>query len=55
MNLSWFANILVHHPFIILSAVAVFSGTCIVIPFTLKSMSFPNFQDPQMVSLENFT
>ncbi|KAJ8926816.1 hypothetical protein NQ314_020664 [Rhamnusium bicolor] len=48
MNLSWFANILVHHPFVILSAVAVFSGTCIIIPFTLKSMSFPNFQDPQM-------
>lgn len=50
MNLGWFANILVHHPFVVLSAVAVFSGTCIVIPFTLKSMSFPNFQDPQLVS-----
>ncbi|KAG5880194.1 hypothetical protein JTB14_006627 [Gonioctena quinquepunctata] len=48
MNLSWFANILVHHPFIILSAVAVFSGTCIVIPFTLKSVTFPSFQDPQL-------
>ncbi|KAJ8986210.1 hypothetical protein NQ317_009916 [Molorchus minor] len=48
MNLSWFANVIVHHPFIILLAVTVFSGTCIVIPFTLKSMSFPKFQDPQM-------
>ncbi|KAJ8916474.1 hypothetical protein NQ315_014692 [Exocentrus adspersus] len=45
---NWFANVLVHHPYIILSAVAVFSGTCILIPFTLQSMKFPNFQDPEM-------
>ncbi|CAH1153672.1 unnamed protein product [Phaedon cochleariae] len=48
MNFSWFTNVLVHHPFIILAAVAVFSGTCIVIPFTLKSITFPSFQDPQL-------
>lgn len=47
MNFNWFAHILVHHPFVILIAVAVFSGTCLVIPFTLKAL--PDFSDPQMV------
>lgn len=46
MSLNWFASILVHHPFIILVGVAVFSGTCLIIPFTLKSL--PNFSDPQL-------
>lgn len=48
MNLNWFSHILVHHPYIIISAVAVISGTCLVIPFTLKTITFPNFQDPEM-------
>lgn len=53
MNLNWFGNIIVHHPFIILSAVGVFSGTCLIIPFMLKTMTFPHFQDPQLVSTSN--
>ncbi|RZC41204.1 dispatched [Asbolus verrucosus] len=48
MNLNWFAHIIVHHPFIIISAVAVFSGTCILIPFTLKTRPFRDFSDPKM-------
>ncbi|KAF5283571.1 hypothetical protein FQR65_LT13826 [Abscondita terminalis] len=46
MNFNWFAHILVHHPCIILVGVAVFSVTCLVIPFTLKAL--PDFSDPQM-------
>ncbi|XP_056645516.1 protein dispatched [Diorhabda sublineata] len=48
MNFGWFASILVHHPIIVLSAVAVFSGTCIIIPLTLKSVTLPSFKDPQL-------
>lgn len=55
MNLNWFGNIIVHHPFVILSAVGVFSGTCLIIPFMLKTMTFPHFQDPQLVSTDIFT
>lgn len=53
MNLSWFAHIVVHHPYIIISAVSVVSGTCLIIPFTLKNVQFPSFQDPQLVSVVN--
>nr|CAI5854225.1 unnamed protein product [Callosobruchus analis] len=48
MNLSWFSNILIHHPYFVLAAVSVFSCTCMVIPYTLKSVTFPSFQDPQL-------
>jgi len=49
MSLSSFANFLINRPLIILVTVMVFSGTCLIIPFILKS--FPDFTDPQMVRL----
>ncbi|KAK9890454.1 hypothetical protein WA026_010540 [Henosepilachna vigintioctopunctata] len=48
MNLRWFANIVVHHPLAITLAVIVFSGTCLIIPFTKRSQTFPSFSDPQL-------
>ncbi|XP_066996222.2 protein dispatched [Anabrus simplex] len=45
-NMSWFARIVTHHPYVILVAVAVFAGTCLVIPLTTKTL--PNFSDPQL-------
>ncbi|KAK4871478.1 hypothetical protein RN001_015602 [Aquatica leii] len=46
MNFNWFAHILVHHSLVVLIGVAVFSVSCLVIPFTLKAL--PDFSDPQM-------
>ncbi|KAK5639216.1 hypothetical protein RI129_011708 [Pyrocoelia pectoralis] len=46
MSFHWLAHILIHHPLVILIGVLVFSVTCLVIPFTLKSL--PDFSDPQM-------
>lgn len=46
MNFHWLAHILIHHPLVILLGVLVFSVTCLIIPFTLKSL--PDFSDPQM-------
>ncbi|XP_060515797.1 protein dispatched [Cylas formicarius] len=48
MNLEKFSNWLVKHPYVILSTISAFSITCIVLPFTIKSMEFPSFQDPQL-------
>lgn len=47
MALNWFANILVHHPCMVLISVIVFSGSCLIIPLSLRIL--PNFSDPQMV------
>lgn len=44
-----FARIVAHHPYVILVAVAVFAGTCLIIPLTTRKP--PDFSDPQMVSL----
>lgn len=49
MSLNWVANILIHHPCMILISVTVFSGTCLIIPLSLKI--YPNFSDPQMVNI----
>lgn len=46
---NWFAHTVVYHPYLVLAVVAILSGTCLVVPFTLKP--FPNFSDPQMVSV----
>ncbi|XP_063242455.1 protein dispatched isoform X2 [Bacillus rossius redtenbacheri] len=45
-NMSWYARVVAHHPYMILVAVVVFSTTCLVIPLTTKSL--PNFADPQL-------
>jgi len=44
-----FARIVAHHPYVILVAVAVFAGTCLIIPLTTRKP--PDFSDPQMVSI----
>jgi hypothetical protein len=44
-----FAGIVAHHPYVILMAVAVLAGTCLIIPLTTKKL--PDFSDPQMVSM----
>ncbi|XP_018325648.1 protein dispatched isoform X2 [Agrilus planipennis] len=46
MNLSWISQIIVRHPYVLLLAITVFSGTCLVIPFTLRPI--PHFSEPQM-------
>lgn len=43
-----FARIVAHHPYVILVAVAVFAGTCLIIPLTTKKP--PDFSDPQLVT-----
>ncbi|KAK7868686.1 hypothetical protein R5R35_006977 [Gryllus longicercus] len=44
--MNWYARIVAHHPYVVLIAVAVFAGTCLVIPLTTKTL--PNFTDPQL-------
>ncbi|XP_069672503.1 protein dispatched [Periplaneta americana] len=44
--MNWFARIVAHHPYVILVAVAVFAGTCLIIPLTTKKP--PDFSDPQL-------
>ncbi|CAH0562519.1 unnamed protein product [Brassicogethes aeneus] len=46
--MKWFTNLLVHHPYVIIFIVLGFSGTCLIVPFTISSISFPRFQDPEM-------
>ncbi|KAJ4434347.1 hypothetical protein ANN_22906, partial [Periplaneta americana] len=45
-TMNWFARIVAHHPYVILVAVAVFAGTCLIIPLTTKKP--PDFSDPQL-------
>ncbi|KAF7268497.1 hypothetical protein GWI33_018378 [Rhynchophorus ferrugineus] len=45
---AWYINFLIKHPYIVLLAISVFSCTCLTLPFTVKTLKLPNFQDPQM-------
>lgn len=44
---TWYINFLVKHPYIVLLTISVFSCTCLILPYTVKTMKLPNFQDPQ--------
>ncbi|XP_030756335.1 protein dispatched-like [Sitophilus oryzae] len=45
---TWYTNFLIKHPYIVLLAISVFSCTCLTLPFTVKKIALPKFQDPQM-------
>lgn len=44
--MSCYARLLAHHPHVVIAAVTMVAGTCIII--SLSTTRFPNFQDPQM-------
>lgn len=44
-----FARILAHYSCVVLLVVAVFAGSCLIVP--LIFMKTPDFSDPQMVSI----
>ncbi|KAK9498561.1 hypothetical protein O3M35_003165 [Rhynocoris fuscipes] len=44
--MTWFARVFAHHPFIVLTAMTVFSLTCLLISFT--TIRPPNFKEPQL-------
>lgn len=44
----WFPRVIAHYPYIILTAVSLFSSICIIIPLTTRKL--PDFSDPQMVN-----
>ncbi|KAL1492621.1 hypothetical protein ABEB36_010857 [Hypothenemus hampei] len=43
-----YINALINHPYIILLFIGVFSSICLIIPFIVKNVNIPNFQDPQL-------
>ncbi|CAG9855076.1 unnamed protein product [Phyllotreta striolata] len=48
MHFGWFTNFVVRHPLVVVTVVAIFSGSCIVIPITLSIVKWPSFKDPQL-------
>lgn len=45
-----FTKIIVRYPYVILIAVTVFAGTCLIVPLTLRKI--PDFSDPQLVRIK---
>lgn len=45
-----FTRIIVRYPYVILIAVTVFAGTCLIVPLTLRKI--PDFSDPQLVRIK---
>lgn len=48
MEVWWFSRVVAHYPYSILTAIFIFSSTCLIVPLAVKK--FPDFSDPQLVS-----
>lgn len=48
MKVWWFSWVIARHPWAIVSAVFIFSSTCLIAP--LVTTEFPDFSAPQMVN-----
>ncbi|XP_034170851.1 protein dispatched [Osmia lignaria lignaria] len=46
MEVWWFSRVVAHYPYSILTAIFIFSSTCLIVPLAVKK--FPDFSDPQL-------
>lgn len=51
---KWYINILIKYPYLVLAIVSILSSICLIVPFTMKNVQMPNFQDPELVSIYIF-